>query len=295
MQDTSPSAPSATLYRGLDWAKMRNGGTQTISETTGGRYAIEPTESKETLWMVRFGFPDRPGRPNVTIGTYADDESARVAAERHDYTYWSSTVTRAGGKPVFVGSGDSDGLVAALGEDSDEITSLLVANADTSDGTIFSQAASFFQANKGALKQERNGTFSLTLSLAPDALPRWLLESEPGNNILIGALNIATAEKEDWNDRGQRALKRAFSLPSDNAFQNWMLHRYDRWKLIASAVTGGTSNEVERATSETLRRLIACPSRRDLLKDREAIDKLEQLDREFYLDLSRGFSSQPDL
>lgn len=281
---------NTTLYRGLEWASIRTGGKQAFSETTGGRYAIEPTDSKEQLWMVRYGFPDRPGRPNVQIGTYTDQESARVACERHDYTYWSSTVTRAGGTPVFIGSGDND-MVEALGNDADEITNLLIANADTSDGTIFAQAASFFQAQKGALKQEKNGTFTLALSLKSDALPRWLLEAEPSCEVLLGALNIGNSQKDDWVERGQRALRRAFALPSDNAFQNWMVHRYDRWKLIATAAAGGTSDEVERATAETLCRLLACPSRKELLKDREAIDKLEQLDKEFYLDLSRGFSS----
>jgi hypothetical protein len=71
-------------------------------------------------------------------------------------------------------------------------------------------------------------------------------------------------------------------------FQNWMLNRYDRWKLIASAVANGTSGDVEEATGETLRRLLGTPSRRTLMRDRDAIAKLEQLDREFYLDLSRG-------
>ena len=75
----------------------------------------------------------------------------------------------------------------------------------------------------------------------------------------------------------------------DNAFHAWLSQKYDRWGLIASAMLQ-TSEEVEIAVSETLRRMIGCTSRRDLATNRDAVLRLEKIDREFYLDLSRGFT-----
>ena len=69
-----------------------------------------------------------------------------------------------------------------------------------------------------------------------------------------------------------------------------MQKRYDRWALIRTAMSQ-TTTEVEAAVAETLRRVIGCPSRRELLTNRDAIMRLEKIDREFYLDLSRGFGA----
>jgi hypothetical protein len=278
---------NSVLYRGLDWTDIKTGGRQAMSDTTDGRYSV--TLSSETIWSVKFGWPKKPGAPHIVIGQYADNETARVAAERHDFTYWSSTIVRGGGTPIFIGSGDEGDLVSKLGTDSEEITKLLIETSERETGKIFAHAASFFPAIKTALKQDKGGRMTITLSVLPNDLPRWFLESDLNSQVLLGAIELDSPKDEDWTERGQRALRRAFALPLDNSFQNWMLHRYDRWKLIATAVTDGTTDEVEKATTETMMRLLACPSRSNLLRDRDAIEKIEQLDKEFYMDLSRGF------
>jgi hypothetical protein len=51
-----------------------------------------------------------------------------------------------------------------------------------------------------------------------------------------------------------------------------------------------TTDDVEESVAETLRRIIGCPTRRELATNRDAISRIEKIDREFYLDMSRGFS-----
>ena len=156
------------------------------------------------------------------------------------------------------------------------------------------ETASFFQATKTGLKQERNGTFTATMAIDACDLPIWLLQCQPGTRMAIGVADLGAADEDEWAKRASDALKRSFVLPQDNTFHGWMAQRYDRWQLIATAMQK-TSEEVEIAVSDTLRRLIGCPSRRDLATNRDAIMRLERIDREFYLDMSRGFTigSQP--
>lgn len=279
----------AVSYKGMDWIQKNPGHKSATSDTTQARYDIQDVD--ENLCILKYGWPKLPGRPHLTIGQYNDVDTARVAAERHDFKFWASTIQRTGGTPIFIGSGDNEDLVSQLGPESEEITDMLLVNSDTEDGYVFSKSASFFSGKKYALKQDRNGLFSFTVTVEAKDVPRWVLESEMGCDILFGALKLGGPETDGWVERGQQALRRSFALPADNSFQNWMLARYDRWQLINTAVSGGTSDEVEVATSETLRRLLACPSRRDLLRNHDAIEKLEQLDREFYTDLSKGFGS----
>lgn len=281
--------PPSILYRGMTWNPMRHGGIQTISETTRANYVVKP-QIDGKLWDVHYGFTDMPGKPNVKIGTYHDEDIGRVAAERHDYIFWSSTIRRDSKTPVFIGSGDGQNLVQNIPSfEREEITDMLVEHTDTRDGAQFSQQASFFLSQKTGLKQEKNGSFTLTLSLSGSAIPQWLFESQPGTDLLMGAVQTGSAQSDDWQERGINAVKRAFALPADPSFQKWMRYRYDRWKLISSSMIDGTSEDVENAASETLKRLLACPSRKILARDRDAIEKLEKIDREFYIDLSKGY------
>lgn len=287
MTDTPPSI----LYRGMEWAAVRGQAHRAVSDTTGGTYIVEP-DATGRLWTARFGFPERVGKPFIRVGQFADDDTARIVAERHDFQFWSNAIGRTGGTAMFLGSGHGNSFMGEVSPDAAEDIGTMMAEAvDTQNSRIFAQAASFFTAQKTGLKQERNGTMTLTLSIAAGGMPRWLLEAAPGTETLCGALETASAPANDWQERGQRALRRSFSLPSDSTFQHWILHRYDRWRLVATAVAGGTSDQVEEATTETLRRLIACPTRKTLARDRDAIERLETLDREFYMDMTRGFGA----
>jgi len=280
-----------TLYRGMEWVNVRANARRAVSDTSGGTYVVE-ADATGRQWTARYGFPERVGKPFVRVGVFADPDTARIAAERHDFLFWSSAITRTGGAPLFLGSGTGESPLGALNAaDSDELGAMMAQGVDQTDGAVFTHAASFFAAQKTGLKQERNGTLTLTLTLAAGSIPRWLMEAAPGTELLTGMVETASAEGDDWQERGERALRRSFALPSDSTFQHWILHRYDRWRLVATAVAGGTSDQVEEATAETLRRLVACPSRKSLKRDRDAIERLESLDREFYTDMTRGFGA----
>lgn len=279
-----------TLYHGMEWLPRRGGSFQAFSDTTGGTYIVEP-DATGTLWGARWGFPERPGRPFVEVGRHPDRDTARTACERHDYRFWKNAVGRTGARPVFVGSSLGASPLAALTpQEADEIGAMLE-HEEPSDGARFVHAASFFSSQKTALKQEKNGSLTLTVTLEAQAIPRWLLEASPGTDMLMAAVETGAAQDTDWQERGSRAVRRAFALPVDPTFQHWLLHRYDRWRLVAGAVAGGTSEAVEEAAAETLRRLLSCPTRKALSRDRDAIERLEALDREYYTDLSRGFGS----
>jgi len=280
------------LYHGLEWTTTRAAaGLRADSATTGGTYFTEK-DATGTIWTARFGFTARAGKPYVEIGRYTDGDTARLACERHDFRFWSTAVGRDGSEAVFVGSGLGDSPFAALAaQERDEIGAMLVEHSDAETGVHFAQAASFFQAQKTGLKQEKNGSITLVFAVSAGALPRWLFEAPSGTDLLVGSMEVGAPQDTDWQERGQRALKRAFSLPTDPTFQAWIMHRYDRWRLVASAIAGGTSEAVEEATAETLRRLIACPSRKTLSRDRDAVERLEVIDREFYNDMTRGFGS----
>ena len=285
-------AVSTLIYRGMDWSALRNNSRRAQSDTTGGTYVIEPGDT-HNLWTLRFGFPSRQGKPFVRVGKYASPDLAVLIAERHDYTFWINAAGRTPGqKTAFLGSGEQDQALAHLdAETVGEIADIILDNAEDIDARHFTAAASFFPAQKTGLKQEKNGALTLTLSVSPDTMPRWLLDSPPGTEVLFGAMEMATPQQGEWEDRGKQALKRAFVLPADPSFQQWIMHRYDKWRLVSTAIQTSTSENVEKATEETLRRLIACPSRRQIARNRDAIERLESIDREYYADLQRGFGA----
>lgn len=289
---TPPEAIEAqeNIYTGLSWKPSRKDGLLAKSPTTQSTYSVE--RGAGDLWCVRHGFPDRAGRPNVLIGQYADKDVSLVAAERHDYRYWKSSNDRAGRKSAFLGSkGVVAEFVAAIPEhDREDATEMLISDYTLDDGRPFSAAASFFKAHKAGLKQEKSGSFTLTLTIDPEKTPIWMMHTAPGAELVIGAVEAGNTEKNEWIERGKNAVKRAAVLPADNTFQGWILHRYDRWGLVRDAMAK-TTQDVEAAVAETLRRLTGCPTRRQLATSREGISRIEKIDQEFYLDMSRGYSS----
>lgn len=288
MKHETIDTPAATheIYEGMHWREAAPNSVKAESATTRTIYLVE---NDGALWRVKHGFANAAGRPNIIIGQYAEKDVALVAAERHDFRYWRSSADRAGVRCVFVGSkGTVADFVASLPEfERDDATESLISEFTLTDGRPFSSAASFFEATKTALKQERNGSFTLTLSVDPKDLPLWLIQNGIGATLTIGAVETGSTLEDEWKERGKTAIRRAAVLPSDNAFQGWLLQRYDNWGLVKVAMAK-TTDDVEEAVSETLRRIIGCPSRRELATNRDAITRIERLDREFYLDLSRG-------
>lgn len=278
------------IYEGLDWKSAGAQASRAISNTTRSTYLVE--QGAGDLWCVKHGFPNTPGRPNVLIGQYADKDVGLVAAERHDFRYWRSSSDRAGKRCVFVGSkGTVADFVAAIPDhDREEATEMLVTEHTLSDGRPFSSAASFFEAVKTGLKQEKNGKYTLTLNLDAETVPMWLMQNTLGATLTIGAVETGSPVEDEWAERGKAAIRRAAVLPADNNFQGWILQRYDRWGLVKTAMAK-TTDAVEEAVAETLRRIIGCPTRRELATNRDAIVRIERLDREFYLDLSRGLGT----
>lgn len=288
-----PTPVDRPVYNGMSWQSSRGkeGLWKASSDTTPITYVVE--EIDDGQWAARQGFPDAGGRPNIEIGRFSSMDIAMTACERHDFRFWSSEANRSGLHPVFMGSPDHvSSFVEKLEEyERDDIMDMISGGYELPDGRNFTHSASFFPAKKSGLKQERTGDYTATLTIAAADLPMWLIQSAPGSRLIAGVVEIGEDQDDEWKERAASALRRTFSLAQDNSFHAWMAQKYDRWGLIAAALQQ-TSEEVEHAVSETLRRLIGCPSRRDLVTNRDAVLRIEKIDREFYLDLSRGFSHQ---
>lgn len=286
------AAGNRPVYTGLDWAAVGAAKAQqwtARSEATPVSYVVQEIEGGR--WSARQGFRDTAGRPHIEFGVYPSMVIAMTACERHDFRFWSSVSERAGLECVFMGSPDhvSDFIEGLPEHEKDDLLDMISGGYELPDGSNFMNTASFFQATKTGLKQERNGSYSAVLNIDAADLPMWLMQVAPGTRMAIGIADLGSEPEEEWSKRATEALKRSFVLSQDNNFHGWMAQRYDRWQLIAAAMQK-TSEEVEAAVSETLRRIIGCPSRRDLATNRDAILRLERIDREFYLDMSRGFA-----
>ena len=292
--NATPDTNTANLrpvYEGMEWEQSRGKSTlwRANSDTTPITYVAE--EIDDGQWSAKQGFPDGPGRPNIEIGRFNSLDVAMTACERHDFRFWSSEAIRSGLSPVFMGSPDHvSSFVSALAEyEKDDILDMISGGYELPDGRNFTHSASFFEARKSGLKQDRSGDFTMTLTVAAADIPMWLMQSSLGSRIVAGVVEVDSDSADAWAERATNALKRSYGLVQDNNFHAWMAQKYDRWDLISAALVH-TSEEVERAVEETLRRVIGCPSRRDLAFNRDAVHRLEKIDREFYLDCSRGFT-----
>src|SRR5690606_30619611 len=95
-------------------------------------------------------------------------------------------------------------------------------------------------------------------------------------------------DEKTWKKRASDAFKRAHMMANESEFQEWLGTKYDHWGLIAVAMQQNSDAVVE-ATAETIKRIVGGPSRADLKTNRDAVERLERLDREYYKDLSYGF------
>jgi hypothetical protein len=281
------SAAERPIYTGVDWTLSK---TQwhAPSEATPMTYLVR--EKEDGRWVSLQGFREAPGRPNIELGIYADHTIAMTACERHDFRFWASSSERAGLTCVFMGSPDhvSDFVNNLATHNRDDLLDMIAGGFAMPDGNSFANTASFFETTKAGLKQERSGAYTATLTIAAQDIPLWLMQVAPGTNLVVGVAKVDSGTENEWAERAASALRRSFALVQDNAFHAWFGQKYDNWGLIQSAMQK-TSEEVEDAISETMRRIIGCPSRRELATNRDAVTRLEKLDREFYLDMSRGF------
>lgn len=288
------------IYTGLDWSARRRGAADGAapdpsapvdlwvarSATTPMSYIVERLDA--TRWAARAGFPDSPGRPNTVIGIHPDATMSMAAAERHDFGFWRATLPDPEAA-VFSGSSDhvADFIEALAAHERDDVLDMLAGDYRLPDGDTFAARASYFPAVKSALKQERSGKYTLQLTIDAADLPLWMIQAPPGTAITGGAVEVAREAPDAWDERGRDAIRRSVMLARDTSFQSWLARKYDSWGLVASAMSHD-SDAVEEAVAETLRRLIGCPSRRDLTRNRDAIQRIEKIDREFYLDMARA-------
>ncbi len=96
-----------------------------------------------------------------------------TACERSDFRFWSSEARRGGLAPVFMGSPDHvSAFVSSLPDhEKDDILDMISGGYELPDGRNFSHSASFFEARKTGLKQERSGDYTLTLSIPATDVP----------------------------------------------------------------------------------------------------------------------------
>ena len=281
-------------YAGLDWRATSDALFQAAGTATQHRYRLRNV-GEEIHANAGALMPDGTTWSWIRLGRFQQIELAMIACERHDFAYASNVALSRDRQLVFVGSERTREIVAQIRADSDgdDVLDMLVEGPRVSQGRPFHRAASYFEAQKDALKQKADGRWILTLTLDAKNVPLWMLQTAPGSHLAMGAVlttDGSTTEERSWRDRAADAMRRAHVLPQDPVFAEWMLGRYDRWGLIQTAVSTSTSTEVAVATAETLKRLIGVSARSQLYQNRDAVEKLERYDAEYYRDMSQGFA-----
>lgn len=278
----------AQIYQSLEWKESKNALFEAAGKSTPHQYRIRATGVEVSAYA---GFPERQSW--IKLGRFQDLLLALIACERHDFAYASNAANARGQELVFAGSERTRERVNALRHSrAEDILDLLVDSPKVGEGRPFHRAASYFEARKTGLKQGNDGQFTMTITFSAQNTPKWLIEASPGAQIAMGAVlltDVAEHDLQAWKQKAADALVRAHVLPKEVGFAEWIAARYDRWGLVQESLSNATSEDIERAVEETLRRLIGIPSRRDLLTNRDAVEKLNTLDAEFYRDLSHGF------
>ena len=284
----------SAVYAGLDW-KPDSAGRPRLwarSAITPVIYVVDHARADGCdLTLAYARTPDEIGlnTPTAPAGRHGSAEEAVLAAESNDYKWFRSVAERNGRTAAFSGSPRARAAIvrrrntAADGEP-----------APGDEPTPFDAGASFFQFEKGGLKQNADGKIAMTVTMDPNLIPLWLFSAAPGEVVLVGAVPLGHKEQTErraWNKRAEDARVRTHTRPEEPDFQQWMMRRYDRWGLSAAA-TAANSDAVEQAVAETLKRLLGIPSRADLAANRDAVERFEKLDREYYADMARGAQQQ---
>lgn len=287
------------IYSGLKW-KTNKEGTGNIfafSKTTPTIYYIEYTNPDQIIAYSTLPREDEDptNAPKLKVGIFRDIELAILACEWHDFQYASSDAEQSGKELIFKGSESIETLTNTLMEESDldgdvyQLIDLLVDDHICPNGRPFRRAASYFPGIKTGNKQNSDGSWTISIKVPPKEMPIWISEASLNTSMVFGAVPIDEEVQEDsWQTRCGEAFTRSHALPRDVTFQEWLLTHYDKWNLISEA-SKQDSDAVVNATLETLKRLIGISSRKDLRTNRDAVDKLEKIDREYYRDMARGF------
>lgn len=285
-------------YTGLKWIVDPLGQSRLIgsSRITPLRYVADyATEDRCSLLAVfsQNELIDLESQylPHVRLGVFPSLDAALFVAERHDFAFFKTQAEHGGAEPVFVGSDRTRAVseaIRASGMDEDEF---VPGDHICPNGRPFTRTASFFPAKKVANKQNADGSFGLQITVDAREMPVWLLEAPMGTLLMLGAVNTGHEDSDDektWKKRASDAFKRAHMMANESEFQEWLGTKYDHWGLIAVAMQQNSDAVVE-ATAETIKRIVGVPSRADLKTNRDAVERLERLDREYYKDLSYGF------
>lgn len=285
-------------YEGLDWIADPLGGSRLIgtSEITPIRYVVDYSADANCSLFGVFSQNEiidlsSDYVPHTRLGVFPNLDAAVFVAERHDFTYFQTYADHEGADAMFVGSDRIKVLRDALGEIGLEAVEYIPGDYICPNGRPFTRAASYFAAKKTALKQNSDGSLTLQISIDADQMPVWMLNAPMGTLTLIGAVQTGHEDDPDeraWKKRATDAFKRSHTMINEPGFQEWLGTKYDRWHLIANAMQHD-SDQVAEAAEETLKRLIGVPSRADIKTSRDAVERLERYDREYYKDLSLGF------
>lgn len=282
--------PDSHIYEGLNWIPDPLGkpnliGTSLITPICyvvqyedDGRASLLAVFSKSELIDIKAQY-----EPYAEMGNLRTPEEAIHMAELHDYSFFMTKAMADGVIPLFRGSQRSDPADPnEIGETDGRLPLVPL----TADGRPFHLTASFFEAVKTANKQKPNGSFAIEITSSAQELPLWLLEAPMATRLMVGAIPIGMEDDTEAKEIASIQM-RARMRPGEPEFQQWMAARYDKWGLIATALNK-TSDDVESAVSETVKRLIGVPTRADMRTNKDARDRFEKLDREFYLDMARS-------
>lgn len=144
-------------------------------------------------------------------------------------------------------------------------------------------AASHFEARKGQLMQDDDGTVRLMLTVQPEDLPLWLMTLRPGRRVMIAAAEIDDDEMPMQRSTPQvrrKAVMSAALLCKEPRFQHYM-ERYDTTGLIDQARLTGSPAMIEEATAETLRRATGANSRGEIASSHDIYERFTKISKEF--------------
>lgn len=303
--DTEPNPtderPPFETYPGLLWQNCSSGEPRLLatSETTGLRYLVDvggrlekrgPIEVFEILRRDEAPEAARVAwEPRRLVARVDSSKEGVDAAELRDFRFFRQREAESGRSSRFRGSRREVALdrdETELLEEQIGMPAELAERRWAPDGRPFERSASFFEAAKTALKQNRDGSLQIVVTVPRGEAPIWLSDLPLDERLMVGVVHLPSSLPDDRARSAERReleslLQRASMRPQEPDFQEFLARRYDHWGLIAAALQRD-SNETAQATAETLRRVIGVPTRADLKHNKDAQERFSRLDQEYY-------------